>query len=316
MEPPLISTPPPPLGVPPIRKHPKLGIAGFVLAISAVFLECLMLFWAFFLGIRYHGHPEATTLWAAVLGASSVLILGTVLVALVLSIISLFDRSAKRVLGVSGLVVSALTLACLGGMATLSASRMSKLRRSGRVVTTQARNTAPPEPAQSPPPGPAPLASNLPPVWQIADNDHALVAISAVAGVAVDPSALARLRSAIEQKIADKKSENPPGDVAKQFLIKVRVQKYGHADSGSSEMKALNLEVDVRIFPGQERVCYFIVEELGEPRWSYKVLEAKAVLDAANCLANPRMWIRPEMIPLAPDEARHNVVPQQRYGDT
>jgi hypothetical protein len=298
---------------PPPRAHSKLGLAGFALSLTGLFCGVALVGAAGYLNIVSHGRSDTMPLGLAAITLGAALVFGILLTALGLSIASLFAGAANRTFGVLGLTFSGVTLLGFVGLAVVA-------RFGGHGPREPASRDTPAAPVAAWQPSAA--ASARPPdqvrpsadpgfVTQIADNDNVQVTIAGADGVAISAAVIRRLDSAIERKIAEVKTENPPTGLAKQFLIEVSIKRYGKADGGIPDLRALDLMFDVRVLPGGERVCYFGVGELGGPEQSDASLEMKAAIDAAKCLEDQRMWIRPVKVSPVPAEA----TPPLRGGD-
>jgi len=286
----------------PHQKFSKLGVANFVLSIAGILLT-LGLFAISGLNVaRGQGQPAVTQHRLEVAGAYLLLVFAIDLTSIILGISSLFCRGLKRVFGVIGFSLSG---AVLAGVVILAIIAHSWRAPSQGLVAAQGF----PPPMESTLSNP--LATAAPPqgweglpVYRIGLNDHAEVTIAATNGLSVSATAMTRLRDAIVRQFEDKQAENPPTDLAKQFLILVSVKKYGKVPNfpGSRD---LDLQVDVRVLPGGERVCYFGVGEFASPELSDILLEKKAAADAAKCLSDPRMWIRPAKVDFSqPSQSR------------
>ena len=147
-------------------------------------------------------------------------------------------------------------------------------------------------------------SSQDPAISRFAENDEILVTIATANGAAASAAVLERLRAAVERNIENGKSGNPPSDPNRQFLVRIRLKTYGKANPVISGSRTLELDVDVRLLPGGERVCYFIVQALVGPGSSEADLDLQAAASVGRLLGNPRMWISPELVLAPEDEAK------------
>ena len=85
------------------KTHSKIGIASFIVAVIAAFLILCALVAA---GILQHGHPPGKYPGQEIVGLSIIFLLFLDASAVVLGVVSVFEKERKRLFGVLGLCIS------------------------------------------------------------------------------------------------------------------------------------------------------------------------------------------------------------------